>query len=69
MIELRVYCRQLYHSGIPQIIVKVQVEDSVQSLLQKDELFFEEPSFISPDMFTKDLLTKVKAIFKNAARA
>jgi hypothetical protein len=54
MIELRVYCRRLYHSGIPQTIIKVQVEDSVQALLQ------EPPSA---------LLTKVQAILKSAARA
>jgi hypothetical protein len=62
MIELRVYCRQLYHSGNPQTIVRVQIEDSVQALLQ-------EP--FSPDQaaFAQALLAKVQAILKNAARA
>jgi hypothetical protein len=62
MIELRVYCRQLYHSGIPQTIVRVQVEDSVQALLQ-------EPSSTDPAVFPQELRTKVETILKNAARA
>ena len=62
MIELRVYCRQLYHSGIPQTIVRVQVEDSVQALLQ-------EPSSTDPAVFPQELQTKVETILKNAARA
>jgi hypothetical protein len=62
MIELRVYCRQLYHSGIPQTIIKVQVEDSLQALLQ-------EPSPTDPAPFAQNLLTKVQAILKSAARA
>jgi hypothetical protein len=62
MIELRVYCRQLYHSGVPQTIVRVQVEDSVQALLQ-------EPSSNDPVPLPQPLLVKVQAILKNAARA
>jgi hypothetical protein len=62
MIELRVYCRQLYHSGVPQTIVRIQVEDSVQALLQ-------EPSSNDPVALPQALLVKVQAILKNAARA
>jgi hypothetical protein len=62
MIELRVYCRQLYHSGMPQTIVRVQVEDSVQALLQG-------PFSSDQSAFAQALLTKVQAILKNAARA
>jgi hypothetical protein len=59
MIELRVYCRQLFHFGVPRVVVKVQLEDCAQALLQKAE---ESSS-------GGDILAKVESILSNASQS
>jgi hypothetical protein len=58
MIELRIYCRQLFHFGFPRVIVRVQVDDLAEARLQ-------ERSAAKPE----NLRAKVEAILKNASRA
>jgi hypothetical protein len=64
MIELRIYCRQLFHCGLPRTIVKVQVEHCPQALLREELL--QESSSAQPAEPLGNLQAKVEAILKNA---
>jgi hypothetical protein len=58
MIELRIYCRQLFHFGAPRVVVKVRLDDCAEAHLR-------ESSAAKPP----GMLAKVEAILKKASRA
>ncbi len=56
MIELRIYCRQLFHFGVPRVVVNVRLDDCAEAHLR-------ESSTAKPP----GLLAKVEAILKKAS--
>jgi len=69
MIELRVFCRQLFHFGVPRTVVKVQLEGWAEVLLRKHEQLLQEPSSVKPVELSGNILAKVENILKNASRS
>jgi hypothetical protein len=69
MIELRVYCRQLFHFGVPRIVVSVQLESWAEALLRKQEEILKDPSCPQAAEPSGDIMAKVEAILRNASRS
>jgi hypothetical protein len=68
MIELRVFCRQLFHFGVPRTVVKIRLESWAEVLLRKHEELVHEPSSANPAVPSGDIRSKVEAILQNASR-
>jgi hypothetical protein len=67
MIEVKIYCRQLFHFGVPRTVVKVKIESRAEALLRKHEQVLQEPSCVKPVHTSETLLAKVENILRDAA--
>jgi hypothetical protein len=67
MIEVRIYCRQLPHFGVPRTVVKIQLEGWAEALLRKREQRLQESSCIEPVHASETLLAKVENILRDVA--
>jgi hypothetical protein len=69
MIEVKIYCRKLFHFGLPRTVVKVQLEGWAEALLRKHEQILQEPSCVKPAESSASILTKVENLLKNASKS